>query len=89
MEQASRYTNMRSKHSITPDEFKSPKGVKKILEVEGIVRQIYKEQCVSREDLAIRDKVITNIKNVFKNASDKEYPSQLCGEIKISGFGSC
>lgn len=39
--------------------------------------------------MQIRDRVITNIKNAFKNVSDREYPEQLTGEIKISGFGSC
>ncbi len=69
--------------------FKTQKGQKKILEIESIVRQIYKEQSVSKEDLEIRDRVITGIKNAFKNTSDREYPSLLTGEIKISGFGSC
>ena len=50
---------------------------------------IYKEQSVSREDLEIRDKVITNIKNAFKNTNDKEYPACLTGQLQISGFGSC
>jgi DNA polymerase sigma len=59
------------------------------MEVEGIIRMIYKEQCVTKEDLALRDKVITNIKNAFKNCSDREYPQILTGEVKISGFGSC
>lgn len=63
--------------------------MKKLLEIEGIVRQIYKEQSVSREDLEIRDKVIKNIKNAFKNTNDREYPALLTGEVKISGFGSC
>lgn len=59
------------------------------MEVEGLVRMIYKEQCVSKEDLSLRDKVIMNIKNAFKNCSDREYPQILTGELKLSGFGSC
>lgn len=71
-------------------DFKShPKGAKKLLEIEGLVRMIYKEQCVSQADLALRDKVINNIKNAFKNCSDREYPQILTGEVKVSGFGSC
>ena len=85
-EQAEHYTDIRSKHIV---DFKTPKGMKKILEIEGIVRMIYKEQCVSSEDLQLRDKVINNIKNAFKNCSDRDYPQLLTGEIKISGFGSC
>ena len=66
-----------------------PKGAKKIMEIEGLVRMIYKEQCVTNEDLKLRDRVINNIKNAFKNCSDREYPQILTGEIKVSGFGSC
>ena len=44
---------------------------------------------VSREDLEIRDRVITNIKNAFIRAQDRDYPFQLTGQIKIAGFGSC
>lgn len=51
-----------------------PKGAKKIMEIEGLVRMIYKEQCVTNEDLKLRDRVINNIKNAFKNCSDREYP---------------
>lgn len=47
-EQSERYTDVRTKHTV---DFKSPKGIKKILEIEGLVRMIYKEQCVSTEDL--------------------------------------
>lgn len=50
---------------------------------------IYKEQCVTTSDLELRDKVILNIKNAFKNCSDREYPQVLTGEIMISPFGSC
>ena len=50
-----------------------------LLGVEGIIKQIYKEQSVSREDLAIRDRVISNIKNAFKNTNDREYPALLTG----------
>jgi DNA polymerase sigma len=39
--------------------------------------------------LQLRDKVINNIKNAFKNCSDRDYPQLLTGEIKVSGFGSC
>jgi hypothetical protein len=59
------------------------------MEIESLTKQIYKEQSVSREDLEIRDKVITNIKNAFKNTNDRDYPALLAGEIRISGFGSC
>lgn len=52
----------------------STKGAKKLLEIEGLVRMIYKEQCVTSSDLTLRDKVINNIKNAFKNCSDREYP---------------
>jgi hypothetical protein len=85
-EQSERYTDVRTKHTV---DFKSPKGIKKILEIEGLVRMIYKEQCVSTEDLQLRDKVLHNIKNAFKNCSDRDYPQLLTGELKISGFGSC
>jgi len=85
-EQSEHYQDVRSKHIV---DFKSPKGLKKILEIEGLVRMIYKEQCVTQEDLLLRDKVINNIKNAFKNCSDREYPQILTGEIKISGYGSC
>jgi hypothetical protein len=44
------------------------------LEIEGLVRMVYKDQCVSREDLELRDKVIKNIKDAFKNCSEREYP---------------
>ena len=39
-EQSERYTDVRTKHTV---DFKSPKGLKKILEIEGLVRMIYKE----------------------------------------------
>ena len=67
----------------------SPKGPKKLLEIEGLVRMIYKEQCVTSSDLALRDKVIINIKNAFKNCSDREFPQVLTGGIDVAGFGSC
>jgi hypothetical protein len=47
-EQAEHYSDLRQKHII---DFKSPKGLKKIMEIEGLVRMIYKEQCISIEDL--------------------------------------
>ena len=50
---------------------------------------VYKDQCVTKDDLQLRDKVLSNIKNAFKNCSDREYPQILTGELKISGFGSC
>ena len=55
-------------------DFSTPKGKKKILEIEGLVRMVYKEQCVTKEDLELRDKVINNIKNAFKSCSDREFP---------------
>lgn len=67
----------------------SQKGMKKLLEIEGLITMIYKEQCVTTSDLELRDKVILNIKNAFKNCSDREYPQVLTGEIMISPFGSC
>lgn len=85
-EESEHFQDVRKKHQI---DFKTPKGIKKIMEIEGIVRMVYKEQCVTKEDLALRDKVINNIKNAFKNCQDKDYPQLLTGEIKISGFGSC
>lgn len=39
--------------------------------------------------MALRDKVITKIKNAFTEAAHFDYPSLLTGEINISGFGSC
>ena len=71
LEQSERYFDIRSSHTV---DFTSPKGRKKLLEIEGIVRMVYKEQCVTREDLQLRDKVIMNIKNAFKNCSDRDYP---------------
>jgi hypothetical protein len=44
------------------------------MEIEGMIRMVYKEQCVTKEDLVLRDKVIANIKNAFKSCSDREYP---------------
>ena len=86
-EEAERYHDVKKKHTI---DFKAtPKGLKKILEIDSLVRMIYKEQCVTYEDLLLRDKVINNIKNAFKNCSDREYPQILTGELKITGFGSC
>lgn len=78
-EQQNQYFISRTKHTFTPEVLKSPKGVKMLLGIEGTIRQIYKEQSVSREDLEIRDKVIANIKNAFKNTSDREYPAILTG----------
>jgi hypothetical protein len=52
----------------------SQKGMKKLLEIEGLITMIYKEQCVTTSDLELRDKVILNIKNAFKKCSDREYP---------------
>lgn len=57
-EQTERHYNLRETHTITPEMFKTPKGQKKLLEIEGLIRKVYKEQGVSREDLEIRDKVI-------------------------------
>lgn len=71
MEQSERHFDVRTSHTI---DFKSPNGIKKIMEIEGLVRLAYKEQCVSKEDMQLRDKVISNIKNAFKNCSDRDYP---------------
>lgn len=86
MELSERYFDIRGSHTI---DFATPKGKKKLLEIEGMIRMVYKEQCVTKEDLVLRDKVIANIKNAFKNCSEREYPQLLTGELKISGFGSC
>lgn len=86
LEQSELYFDFRAYHTI---DFNSTKGKKKLLEIEGWVRMIYKEQCVTTEDLILRDKVINNIKNAFKTCTDREYPQILTGELKISGFGSC
>lgn len=85
-EQSERYCDIKQSHTV---DFTTPKGKKKLLEIEGLVRMTYKEQCVTKEDLELRDKVISNIKNAFKNCSDREFPQILTGELKISGFGSC
>ena len=70
-------------------DFTSDKGQKKLTYIEGLIKNIYKDQLSTREDLALRDKVITKIKDAFTQAADFDYPSLLTGEINISGFGSC
>jgi|TARA_B110000285_G_C14716127_1_gene420009 predicted nucleotidyltransferase len=53
-----------------------------------MIKQIYLENLVSRNDLMVRDTVIDRVKNSFFNAAKKDYPQLLDGEITVSGTGS-
>jgi hypothetical protein len=52
------------------------------------VKQAYHEQLVDNRDLRVRDTVINRVKDAFFNASKKDYPQLLDGEITVSGTGS-
>ena len=54
-----------------------------------MIKLIYEEQLVTKEDLEKRDGVINRMKDAFYNASHKDYPFKITGDILISGFGSC
>lgn len=70
-------------------DFRNEKVVRKLKQIEDIIRDVYRDQQVSAKDLEIRDQVINRIKDAFYKASHKDYPIKLTGEILISGFGSC
>ena len=52
------------------------------------MKQAYHEQLVDNRDLRVRDTVINRVKDAFFNASKKDYPQLLDGEITVSGTGS-
>jgi hypothetical protein len=56
LEQTETYFDIRAAHTL--DFHANLKGKKKLLEVESMIRLVYKEQCVTKEDLVLRDKVI-------------------------------
>jgi len=55
---------------------------------EAMIKQVYQENLVSKEDLKVRDTVINRVKDAFFNAAKKDYPQLLDGEITVSGTGS-
>lgn len=86
-EQVERYEVIKKAHEI---DWNKEDGLRKKVQIEGLVKKIYEEQLVSREDLEIRDKIITKIKDrLYGYTHHSSYPQQLTGNIKISGFGSC
>lgn len=61
----------------------------KLKQIEELIKEVYKNQQVTKKDLVVRDSVINRIKDAFHNSSHKDYPIKLTGEILISGYGSC
>ena len=70
-------------------DFTSEKAQRKLKHIEELIKEVYKNQQVSKQDLEVRDQVINRIKDAFHKASHKDYPIKITGEILISGFGSC
>ena len=54
--------------------FDSPEGQAALNRAELLIKQVYHEQLVNKADLAIRDKVIKNVKDSFLNCPKKDYP---------------
>lgn len=88
-EQEKRYNNLMQLHSQIAIDFSSEKAQTKLVHIEELIKEVYKNQQVSKIDLEIRDQVINRIKECFFKASHKDYPIKITGEILISGFGSC
>jgi DNA polymerase sigma len=76
-------------HSQIAIDFSSSQAQIKLRHIEELIKEVYKNQQVSKKDLEIRDQVINRIKESFFKASHKDYPIKITGEILISGFGSC
>ena len=88
-EQEQKYLNMMEAHQQISLDMKTQKALEKLRHIEALIKEVYKNQQVTKKDLEIRDQVINRIKDVFYKASHKDYPIKITGEILISGFGSC
>jgi hypothetical protein len=88
-EEEKRYLNMADLHHHKKMNFQSQRTQLKLNHIEELIKEVYKNQRVSKRDLEIRDEVINRIKDAFFKASHKDYPVKMTGEILISGFGSC
>lgn len=88
-EETKRYLQMAEMHAQMKCNFKSESSQRKLRHIEQLIKEVYKNQLVSKKDLEIRDQVINRIKDAFYKASHKDYPIKITGEILISGFGSC
>jgi hypothetical protein len=61
---------------------------KVLTKMEKMIKEMYHDLLVSHADLQIRDTVINRVKDAFFDASKKDYPQLLDGEITVSGTGS-
>lgn len=68
--------------------WESQDAQKLMIRSEAMIKQVYHENLVSKEDLKVRDTVINRVKDAFFNAAKKDYPQLLDGEITVSGTGS-
>jgi len=61
---------------------------KVLAKMEKMIKEMYHDLLVNTADLKIRDTVINRVKDAFFDASKKDYPQLLDGEITVSGTGS-
>jgi len=59
-----------------------------LAKMEKMIKEMYHDLLVNTADLKIRDTVINRVKDAFFDASKKDYPQLLDGEITVSGTGS-